>query len=255
MRTQGMVKANPAGNITLFVFDTVAPEKRSSVAEALMRQDPEVEQVAFVCPPLGKADGRIEMMGGEFCGNATRAFGLLLAEDENIRNRGEVMVECSGVSSPLKVTFHWENQSATARMPLPLSVETRELQGIHGTLVRLPGITHFVVTGMEPAEEILDRIESDLEKTGQSDAYGVCFLNPQTLTMTPLVEVLGTHSRIWEGSCGSGSVACACAQSFGETDGVFEVTYKQPAGSLQVTVTRENGKILDATIGGSVRFD
>ena len=67
--------ADPAGNITIFVM---TPLERSQYAEAanqlLEQKKYKAEEVGFV---EEKEDGTLhmQMMGGEFCGNATRSFG------------------------------------------------------------------------------------------------------------------------------------------------------------------------------------
>ena len=76
-----VLRADPAGNITLFVLDPVEKSRRAEIAAQLMAvPEYQAEQVGFVCTPQEGGDGRMEMMGGEFCGNATRAFGLLTAK-------------------------------------------------------------------------------------------------------------------------------------------------------------------------------
>ena len=96
--------ANPAGNITLFVLDPVDPAARPALSAALMRRDPSVEQVAFVTAPKSGGAGRFEMMGGEFCGNACRAFGFLLARERFSGGVRTLAVEASGAASPVAVT-------------------------------------------------------------------------------------------------------------------------------------------------------
>ena len=75
-------KLLPGGNATILVEDqNFSPEQRVELAKKLMHQDSLcAEQVGFIrfatseCPDI-----KLEMMGGEFCGNACRAFGALLA--------------------------------------------------------------------------------------------------------------------------------------------------------------------------------
>ena len=69
------VIADPAGNITAIVKDGVADDDYRSVAAAIM-QDPQwkVEQVGFITEPKVGGEARLQMMGGEFCGNAARSF-------------------------------------------------------------------------------------------------------------------------------------------------------------------------------------
>lgn len=73
--------------------------------------------------------------------------------------------------------------------------------------------------------------------------------------MTPLVKVPAAGSLVWEGSCGSGSLAAAVAQSQNAPDGPFVRTYIQPAGAVEAAVLRRDGEEASAWIGGPVRLD
>jgi diaminopimelate epimerase len=74
-------KLNPAGNTTILVLDPVAESMHAKVARELM--NPAVlgsEQVAFVTLMTGEPIAALmQMIGGEFCGNAARALGAYLA--------------------------------------------------------------------------------------------------------------------------------------------------------------------------------
>ena len=70
---------NPAGNITAVVLSSVLPELRPALSRAIMAQG-RAEQVGFAATPRLGGDCRIEMMGGEFCGNAVRSYGYLRAD-------------------------------------------------------------------------------------------------------------------------------------------------------------------------------
>ena len=60
---------------------------------------------------------------------------------------------------------------------------------------------------------------------------------------------------IWEGSCGSGTIACAVAESTGLADGLFEQDYFQPAGVVRASIERRGGAVVSAAIGGPVTLD
>lgn len=77
-----IVMADPAGNRTAIVRTPVPAAFRAQTAARIMEiEELRAEQVAFeVSPQLGGA-GRIEMMGGEFCGNAARSYGYLLCTE------------------------------------------------------------------------------------------------------------------------------------------------------------------------------
>ena len=79
-----VVMADPAGNRTAIVRSGVPKAERERVAAAIMA-DPSLraEQVGFESRPLyGKSLGRLEMAGGEFCGNAARSFGYMLCREK-----------------------------------------------------------------------------------------------------------------------------------------------------------------------------
>lgn len=65
--------ADPSGNKTILVLTPVPKEEHSTLAAALLaRPDIDAEQVGYVTCVEGKPL-RVDMMGGEFCGNASRA--------------------------------------------------------------------------------------------------------------------------------------------------------------------------------------
>ena len=244
-----VIRANPAGNITLFVLDPVPRGDRAGVAARLMARS-DAEQVGFVCPPVMGGAGRMEMAGGEFCGNATRAFGMLTAA--RLGRPGQVRVEVSGCEGLSTVDIDWEAGTARAQMPLPRSVRRSEVDGCPGTLVDLGGIAHFVAE-TAPSLEFFEKAEPLFRDISNLDAYGVIFLDGER--MTPLVKVPAAGTLVWEGSCGSGSLAAALAQSQDAPDGPFVRSYVQPAGVIQATVIRRDGEAVSAWIGGPVSLD
>ena len=249
-----VLRANPAGNITLFVLDPVPLEDRAGIAARLMAlPGSDVEQVGFVCPPLHGGVSRMEMAGGEFCGNATRAFGMLVSQEHG--SPAQIMVEVSGCNGPVPVEVDWSVRSSRAQMPLPQSVRPVQVDGHPGTLVELAGIAHLVVERITPSQDFFQLAEPLFQDIPDLDAYGVIFLDPDQNTMTPLVKVPAVGSLVWEGSCGSGSLAAAVAQSGSAPDGPFVRSYVQPAGVVEASVVRQNGKVVSASIGGPVSLD
>lgn len=240
-----VLRADPAGNITLYVLDPVPSGRRASLAARLMGLPGlGIEQVGFRCPPSPGCDGRMEMAGGEFCGNATRAYGQLISQE--MGGAGRVRLEVSGCDHPVTVITDLAAGTAQAEMPLPLYA--KEAEG--GVLVHLGGIAHLVTEGVEPALDFFERAEPLLQAIPGLDAYGVIFLKDGR--MTPLVKVPAAGSLVWEGSCGSGTLAAAVAQSLNAPDGRFVRDYVQPAGTVQAGVVREGGRVTAAWIGGPV---
>ena len=244
-----VLRADPAGNITLFVLDPVPANQRASLAAGLMELPGlGIEQVGFRCPPSPGCDGRMEMAGGEFCGNATRAYGQLISRE--MGGAGRVRLEVSGCDHPVTVITDLAAGTARTEMPLPLYAKNVDVGGADRVLVHLGGIAHLVAEGVGPGLDFFERAEPFLKNIPGLDAYGVIFLNDGRLT--PLVKVPAAGSLVWEGSCGSGSLAAAVTQSLNAPDGRFVRDYVQPAGTVQAGVVRERGQVTEAWIGGPV---
>ena len=241
-----MILADPAGNLTALALTHVDASLRAKIAARIMREV-RAEQVAFVdeqslLSPLP----RMDMMGGEFCGNATRAFGLYAAQR---RARGEtrLCVSVSGAREPVPVTLDPSRGHAYARMPLPLALEQIRAAGLEIPVVRMEGIAHAVLAGEEPSPALAQRA---LAAMPQEEAQGVLF--SQGNRMTPLVRVAATDTCVWESSCGSGSVALAWLLTRGMPDGEHAFSFDEPGGTIEVVVERREGRAAAVTMGGRV---
>ena len=153
--------ADPSGNTTILVLTPVAKAQHSFLAAQLLALPGiEAEQVGYVSREAGKPL-RVDMMGGEFCGNASRsAAAWALACDGG--EQGVYDVSCSGCDTvlPAKVARKGEGTyEAFIEMPYP-----EDVSGILIAVddfparffrVDLPGITHFV--HFVPSLEGLDK--------------------------------------------------------------------------------------------------
>ena len=63
------------------------------------------------------------------------------------------------------------------------------------------------------------------------------------------------NSLYWEGSCGSGSLSVAIAETEGAPDGYYSMDLVQPAGTVRAEVCRKSGAVSAAYIGGAVTID
>ena len=243
---------DPTKNITLLVTTPVPRDVQPRVAAELLRREKDAEQVGFA-EGLAAGDPRLQMMGGEFCGNATRAYGMYIAQQKG--GLSSVRLRVSGCDHVVTAQVDLKSGTARAEMPCPRSVKRVTVNGHEGTLVDLTGIAHFVVEGVEPSEGFFRAAESIFSGIAGLDACGVIFLNAENRSMTPLVKVIETDSLVWEGSCGSGSVACAVAQSERMENGGFSCEYRQPAGAVRASVERQGGNVIAASIGGEVTLD
>lgn len=252
-----VIKANPAGNITLFVKTPVRKSMRAALAKKLMAMEEfAAEQVGFCCTAEDGFDGYMEMAGGEFCGNATRAYGFMMAAVKGLKGRSRIKLHVSGSDEPVEVDVDMDRGTARSSMPLPKFIERRAAGGVKGILVHLGGIAHFVVKDQSPSESFFEKAEADIfAGMNDLDAYGVMFLEGSTGRLTPLVKVPSANSLFWEGSCGSGSLSVAIAETEGRPDGDYSMDIVQPAGTVTAEVSIRKGIITAAYIGGSVIFD
>ena len=286
MPTLPFSKWSPGGNTTLlFPSNGLAPALQCRLArQALTESCLGGEQAGFV-----NFDARsLRMAGGEFCINASRAMGALLAcaddrsqqiEDAPRPHENRVLtaelektplpaaadgpasqrrytISVSGWQSPVQLRVRgcapcWRVEAILQLPNIPIQ---RVADGIH--LVRLPGISHLLLDGhihSQPedcyAAAALLRERYDLK---QEAAVGVIWwrtLRGQ-MDMLPLVHVRDTHSDYLESACGSGALALALSRS--QTVGGKNFTIMQPSGSpLDVRLFSEGGASM-AGVDGSV---
>ena len=262
-------KWSPGGNTTLLFPDSgQRPAEQARLAALAL--DPSMlggEQAGFV----RLAQGTLRMAGGEFCVNASRAVGALLAY--TAQNSGPEQgtlagiaasaaqpvtgsdtaqaertdeIQVSGWNSPVRLRTRgtapvWQVE-ALLRLPA-CSITTVE-EGAQ--LVRLPGICHLLLGG--PAHALPDdcyavaaqmRQRHNLES---EPAAGVIWWREcqGQLEMLPLVHVRDADTTFLENACGSGALALAMRLSLSGSRRTFSIM--QPGGSaLDVRLFTENG--------------
>ncbi|MDR2501321.1 MAG: hypothetical protein LBD37_09655 [Treponema sp.] len=257
--TYDLVLADPANNITLLVLNPVAPADRAGLARRLL-QDPALgaEQVGFAVPPrLAAAEvyGRLEMMGGEFCGNAARSFGLYAAARAGIPGARRVFIECSGADHPVPIRVDTGASWAEAEMPNPLAQDALRFAGRALPVWVFPGITHVIAAGLIPSRETFFAIKALLEQAaGPPEALGILFLDILERAMIPCVYVYKTGTLVFESSCGSGSTALALHKTRDLADGEAAHRIRQPGGVIDVRVVKRAGAVESAAAGGPVRL-
>lgn len=245
--------ANPAGNLTIFVTTPVPPQSIAPLSARLLAlPEYHAEQVAFQVPPRQGAAGRIQMMGGEFCGNATRSFGYLLSMLAPDRPK-QVLVEISGADAPLLVEIDHEKGTCKTQMPLLSTAKTIHYEGETFDVMVFDGIVHTIVPGKPRPEAFVRGLIAAVRQANPSDAYGVMFLDG-TERLVPAVYVCATDSLVWESSCGSGSMACAAHLALPRISGCYTYAFHQPGGTIEATVGLENGKVTLCQMGGPVEI-
>ena len=248
---------DPTKNITLLVTNPVPRDVQPRLAARLLKLEEDAEQVGFV-EQYASALPRLQMMGGEFCGNATMSMAAWLMRREPVGTVRDLLLEVSGAPQPVtcRITRLDGCFIGTVSMPLPERIEQLSLPvgGVKETfpVVFLPGICHVIA----PAE-VIDRARAEETLRAWSEllpgeAMGLLLLDESQTAFTPLVYVKPTDSCVWERGCGSGSAAIGAWLT--AVRGADQcVSLRQPGGVIQV-VTQTDGGPLPAslTITGTV---
>ena len=249
-----IVRADPAGNITIFVLNPPAGKiEREAAARALLA-DPglKAEQVGFVLPPAESGGlWRLEMAGGEFCGNASRSFGLLVAAKMGLFGRHNLMIETSGMTRPLPVHIDTETGIAEIEMPGPMAQTEMALEGRRYPVYEFEGITHVIAENVHPDESAARAIITALDND-RFAAAGVMFYDSRKCFMRPVVWTRELDALVWESSCGSGSAALGIWAARDTKDAELEIDLEQPGGVIRVYVIKRAGTIMRLSIGGKV---
>ena len=249
------ILADPSGNTTAFVLSPVASDDYGPVARTVMDRL-NAEQVAFV------HDDRMDMMGGEFCGNASRSFalwqalhrpnGLSLAP---LQGQLQQTVTVSGAPHPLTVTLRGDGSGlhASIAMPLPNRILPLEEPFLGPcTLIEYPGISHVLLENRTPLDDDPAAVRELLESLGAEDGcFGLLYLEDNSLR--PRVLVRDTCTDVWESSCASGTCAVAAALALRQNTSLTLELF-QPGGSLTACATVEGGNLTALTLDGPVTF-
>ena len=256
------IKFSPTQNVTVLVTDPISREMQPELAASLLAYDSiGGEQVGFLEEPtLPGAKARLQMMGGEFCGNASMSLGVYLARQDGLaaEESADYRLEVSGADTLVGCRIERTEQGyrGTVQMPLPQRTGTVHLETDSGekelSIVELPGISHVIA----PAETGLgkDEIERRIRKwneTVRTDALGVLRWDERTQTMEPIVYVPSTDSAVWERGCGSGTAALGCWKAV-RAGRSYSGSVRQPGGEIVVSVRTEGTVITGLTITGNV---
>lgn len=244
--------ANASGNITIFVLDYFDRSQYQDIATQLLQiEELGGEQVAFVT-----GEQSMDMCGLEFCGNASRSFALMLAEERQIEGTAKIQVQVSGCNEILGVDVDPANKYTRIKMPLPVSVEHLANTGIDfldgACLIDMDGIMHVVVTDVEACDTNFVLAKDYVNKKYAPPAMGVMFFDSEKNFLTPVVYVRDVDTTYFEGSCGTGSTAVAAAFTVEETSGIFQLELQQPAGVIIATIEKAHGEIKTIYIQGPI---
>ena len=250
-------KVDPTGNITLIVETPVPRESQSRIAGELLRRDNDAEQVGFLeAPEKSGARLRLQMMGGEFCGNAAISAAAIITcclepDGGSVR---ELFLDVSGAPDivPVKISAEYGGCSGTVSMPLPESVSSFDFRLGDDTctlpLVRFPGICHCIVNG-GLSRETAQRCIADWCRQLDAEALGLMFCDEAAGSLEPLVYVASTDTAVWESSCASGTAAAAaylaCARGVD-----VSISLREPCGMLSAEAGLRGGKVCSLKLTG-----
>lgn len=238
------IKASPSKNMTAFVTSAVEEQDYVRVANHLMSDEYiSAEQVGFFVQPKNeRAVLRLEMSGGEFCGN-----GLLSAAaycvHKKLTDKQSFSIEISGASDLLTCEVKQNGDgSYFAKGEMPTEYELKALsldfsgEEIVGTVVKLAGISHFI-TDYPLDVESYDSLLSLLLERIDDMAVGIIPYEQKghnQFSIRPFVWVKESGSKIFERSCGSGSYALALLMK--EAKDLKHLHIEQPGGTVMTEI-------------------
>ena len=267
-------KVSPGGNPTLLVFTEgtgIHLKQHPHIAAKLMRPEHVGgEQVGFVTR-LSEDAWRLDMMGGEFCGNACRALAATAHLQEGAPAEGTIL--CSGMESAItyKITLH-DSGATDSRIDFPLATEQFRIREVENNMhiVDMPGISHVLLDEQSyPLTSDPLWSASILRKRYllESQAVGVIwyakipYAEQDLFRIIPVVWVKNTNSTHAESACGSGTLALALfLQQLQNKDGKQPdkktpeslIAVRQPSGAVFQSGLCENTQC--AVISGPVNI-
>ncbi|WP_442264291.1 diaminopimelate epimerase [Tissierella sp.] len=261
------VKVNPVENMTIFIMDQIPRKEHKTVSNRIMDYNNlHAEQVGFIEKADDKEGIRLQMMGGEFCGNATRSLAALLVDKgypqvKKEENKLFVDLEVSGMKGKIQCEVEKIEENkylSKIEMPAPRSIKEDAIEFEEKTLefarVNFEGITHFIVdkNKIKNKDLFYKTIKESLKETDY-EAFGIMYYDFKKDFMEPLVYVRSTDSLFWERSCASGTCAFGAYRSHENKENI-NIDVKQPGGSLSVNVEYKNDSISHIYLNGQVEI-
>jgi diaminopimelate epimerase len=198
------------------------------------------EQCGFLVLP----DRHLEMSGGEFCGNASRAAAVLFSIFDGVEDVSFSVSGFNGTVVGRVSRFSEKKFLAQCKFPgLPAESQNVIVLGNQpATLIDLGGIVHVVIDAPFPEKpekyQAAHRaICKELHLEGR-DAVGVVWISQDAgvVTMHPVVWVRAINTFFYETSCGSGTIAV------GKTTNARRVI--QPTGQVIEVEVRKDEIVL-----------
>lgn len=238
------IKFTPGGNNTALVInnDYSKPEKKI-INDYILGFDKSIEQVGFI----SKNEYRLDMAGGEFCGNATRSATMYYLNNKigniKINVNGKYLLN-SGI-----------DEEGLIYSEMPIIKSTDQIKKINEDiyLVKLDGIVFLILEKNSDLndKEIKEYSLSLLKKykLTKYEASGVIFLSNNKIK--PIVYVKDINTCFYETACGSGTAAIGIYKSFISKESIEEDII-QPSGKIIKVKTNFNEIVDYVEIKGKV---
>lgn len=246
-------KFSPSGNTTLFLLDNVNANSSAYCRLALGKEGICAEQ----CGMADITSNSLQMGAGEFCANACRAFGALLAMQERASAEDEALyynIKTSGSPDPVQLMV--KGKSPTWEVAASFSIKNISMEKIDQNvlLVRLPGINHILYSDRWPEFSQIPTLAKKARQTFLPDdcpANGIVWWREKDglMEILPHVEVPASGTSMLESSCGSASLALAFSLARTNPKKIFHI--RQPYGDVLSIILENRQK---ATLTGEVRF-
>ncbi|MCI5227762.1 MAG: hypothetical protein D3918_14150 [Candidatus Electrothrix sp. AX2] len=261
---------SPGGNTTILITEPFITDKDERVAiaqELLEEQHLHAEQVGFVS--LVGENPKLEMMGGEFCGNAARSMvAFLTLGTSNRESVWRGTIEVSGTDTYLSAAGEKISNAsvdAEVQMPIKHSFDTVCLSSWHGeevAVVAIDGITHVLLDkSLQPFPDNYKEVAAEIRQSldlNTLPASGCIWFEEKTngqIAIDPVVWVSGTQTTYYETACGSGTVAFGLYQAW-RTQSNISLDILQPSKesiSVKVELNEEINQFKNAWIKGMVK--
>lgn len=268
-------KLSPGGNTTVLIADTSLSHTQQAACAPVFLNPLHLhaEQVGFIHTPTAN----LHMAGGEFCVNATRALGAVLARQGLLRLHKGLLcgtARVSGMDTPIELEVvppvtQAQNASAllctwdvTAVVALPHQPTCQQLApGM--VLVRLPGIVHLIIDAHVHAfphqhwEAEAARLRQRFELETQPAVGCIwCHSSADKIHAHPVVWVRELNSTCYESACGSGALACALVLRQEQKENLHNnsnyYSIMQPSGKILRVSCSDWGQGLHMRVGGPV---
>ncbi|MFS0599333.1 diaminopimelate epimerase [Peribacillus frigoritolerans] len=260
------IKFNPTQNMTILVKTNDLLEEYKHIASKIMSYDSvHAEQVGFIEKPINnKAAAKLQMAGGEFCGNACMALAAFIASEKGLNHNdlAEIILEASGTDKLItcQMRRNLDEYHCLVTMPIPKKIEQRTIKydgnDLNIIIVRYHEFIHIVIEVDEFREIVREKAQSLAKLLGVTlgaNLIGVLLYKSKSEEMAPLIYVPHLDSMIWERGCGSGTASLGAYLAW-KKKGEIVTNIRQPGGDIKVFATCHGDELTSLMIEGAVQI-